>query len=134
MECVPSEVAKAVTEAVKIPVIGIGAGPHTSGQVLVYHDLLGLMHHPHHEKHVPSFCKKYAQIGTDMHNALLAYKEEVHNSVFPTEEHNPYKMSVEEQGKFSDLLAEDAEQRKTEAAKIQKRLREADEYEVVKLY
>jgi 3-methyl-2-oxobutanoate hydroxymethyltransferase len=127
-------VAKAVTEAVNIPVIGIGAGPHVSGQVLVYHDLLGLMHHPHHEKHVPSFCKKYAAIGTEMHNALLAYKDEVHSAVFPTEEHNPYKMSAEEQAKFAELLAEDAQDRSTEAVKIKKKLREADEYEVVKLY
>ena len=47
VECVPAIVGRAVTEAVKIPVVGIGAGPHTTGQVLVYHDLLGIMHHPH---------------------------------------------------------------------------------------
>jgi 3-methyl-2-oxobutanoate hydroxymethyltransferase len=134
IECVPSAVAKAVTEAVNIPVIGIGAGPHTSGQVLVYHDLLGLQQHPHHEKHVPSFCKRYAQIGTDIHDALLAYKDEVHASQFPTEEHNPYKMSAEEQDKFKTLLAEDADMRGAEAITIKKKLREADEYEVVRLY
>lgn len=134
VECVPSAVAKAITEAVTIPVIGIGAGPHTSGQVLVYHDLLGLQHHPHHEKHVPSFCKKYAQIGTDIHRALVSYKEEVHSAAFPTEEHNPYKMSAEEQGKFRDLLAEGADKRAVEAGTMQKKIREADEYEVVKLY
>ena len=50
IEFVPSIVAKAVTDAVKIPTIGIGAGPHTTGQVLVYHDLLGVEHHPHFEK------------------------------------------------------------------------------------
>jgi 3-methyl-2-oxobutanoate hydroxymethyltransferase len=134
IECVPSAVAKAVTEAVNIPVIGIGAGPHTSGQVLVYHDLLGLQQHPHHEKHVPSFCKRYAHIGTDIHDALLAYKDEVHAGQFPTEEHNPYKMSGEEQDKFKTFLAEDAEKRGAEATTIKKKLREADEYEVVKLY
>lgn len=134
IECVPSAVAKAVTEAVNIPVIGIGAGPHTSGQVLVYHDLLGLMHHPHHEKHVPSFCKRYAQLGTQMHDALVQYKNEVHGAAFPTEEFNPYKMSAEEQAKFADLLAEDASDRGTESVQIKKKHREADEYEVVKLY
>ena len=134
IECVPSAVAKAVTEAVNIPVIGIGAGPHTSGQVLVYHDLLGLMHHPHHEKHVPSFCKRYAQLGAQMHDALVQYRNEVHDSAFPTEEFNPYKMSAEEQAKFADLLAVDASDRGTESVQIKKKLREADEYEVVKLY
>ena len=49
-----------------MPTIGIGAGPHTSGQVLVYHDLLGMMHHPHHAQHVPSFCKRYATVGENI--------------------------------------------------------------------
>lgn len=134
IECVPSAVAKAVTEAVNIPVIGIGAGPHTSGQVLVYHDLLGLQQHPHHEKHVPSFCKRYAAIGNEIHHALRAYKDEVHAGQFPTEEHNPYKMSDAEKTKFEALLAEDADKRSAESKTIGKKLREADEYEVVKLY
>jgi len=134
VECVPSPVGKAVTEALQIPVIGIGAGPHTSGQVLVYHDMLGLMHHPHHEKHVPSFCKRYAAVGSDMHNALLAYKHEVHASDFPTEAFNPYKMSAKEEEAFSKMLSEDAENRKAKSVEIKKKLVDADEYEVVKLY
>lgn len=77
IECVPAVVARAVTEALKIPTIGIGAGPHTTGQVLVYHDLLGVDHHPHFEKHVPSFCKKYARLGLDINEALVRYKAEV---------------------------------------------------------
>jgi ketopantoate hydroxymethyltransferase len=87
VECVPAAVAKIVTESVKIPVIGIGAGPYTTGQVLVYHDLLGVMHHPHHEKHVPAFCKRYARLGEDIHKALTQYKEEVHNGDFPTDQY-----------------------------------------------
>jgi 3-methyl-2-oxobutanoate hydroxymethyltransferase len=83
---VPSAVAKVVTESVRIPVIGIGAGPYTTGQVLVYHDLLGVMHHPHHEKHVPAFCKRYARLGEDIHKALTQYKEEVHSGDFPTDQ------------------------------------------------
>jgi len=134
IECVPSIVAKAVTDAVKIPVIGIGAGPHTSGQVLVYHDLLGLQHHPHYEKHVPSFCKRYAMLGKEIHNALLQYRSEVLNGEFPNEEYSPYKMSKEEIEKFTTLLNVDKKERENEAEVIGKKLRDADEYEVTKLY
>ena len=134
IECVPSIVAKAVTDAVKIPVIGIGAGPHTSGQVLVYHDLLGLQHHPHYEKHVPSFCKRYAMLGKEIHNPLLQYRSEVLNGEFPNEEYSPYKMSKEEIDKFTTLLNVDKKERENEAEVIGKKLRDADEYEVTKLY
>lgn len=57
MECVPPQVAQAVTDKLKVPTIGIGAGPHVSGQVLVYHDLLGMMTHPHHAAVTPKFVK-----------------------------------------------------------------------------
>lgn len=135
MECVPAIVAKKVTEALQIPVIGIGAGPHTSGQVLVYHDLLGVMHHPHHQKHVPSFCKQYAQLGHYIHSALCQYKEDVYSSSFPTEsEYSPYKMSAEEEEKFLLNLQTDDNDRKEKSVTIVKKLIEADEYEVAKLY
>lgn len=58
LECIPAMVAVAVTSALDIPTIGIGAGPGTSGQVLVYHDLLGMTSHPHHAKVTPKFCKQ----------------------------------------------------------------------------
>mmetsp|Transcript_12151 Transcript_12151/g.20303 ORF Transcript_12151/g.20303 Transcript_12151/m.20303 type:complete len:269 (+) Transcript_12151:366-1172(+) len=134
VECVPSAVGKAVTDALQVPVIGIGAGPGTSGQVLVYHDLLGLMHHPHHEKHVPSFCKHYATVGENMHNALVNYRNEVHQQQFPSEEYSPYKMSSKEERLFLDMLAADEEDRKEKSVEIKKKLVEADEYEIVKLY
>ncbi len=63
LECIPGPIAAAITAALKIPTIGIGAGPSCSGQVLVYHDLLGMMSHPHHAKVTPKFCKQYAQVG-----------------------------------------------------------------------
>lgn len=134
IECVPAIVAKAVTEAVKIPVIGIGAGPHTTGQVLVYHDLLGIDHHPHFEKHVPAFCKRYMLVGGEIHNALVQYRSDVHDGSFPTAEYSPYKMSEEETSKFERLMALDEHARGRQSEKIAKKLREADEYEVTKLY
>jgi 3-methyl-2-oxobutanoate hydroxymethyltransferase len=62
VECVPEVVAKAMTERLDIPVIGIGAGAHCDGQVLVYHDLLGMMQHHHHATFTPQFCKQYAKV------------------------------------------------------------------------
>lgn len=126
--------AKAVTEAVTIPVIGIGAGHHTTGHVLVYHDLLGVMHHPHHEKHVPSFCKRYAKLGEQIHDALVQYRTEVLDGSFPSEQYSPYKMSQNELEKFEKLMAIDAAAREKTAIDIDKKLREADEYEITKLY
>jgi len=134
IECVPALVAKAVTDALKIPVIGIGAGPHTSGQVLVYHDLLGVNHHPHFEKHVPSFCKKYAKLGGNIHEALMQYRQEVHDGAFPTEQYSPYKMSAEEESMFLNMLQRDAKARSEASEAVGKKLREADEYDVTKLY
>ena len=134
MECCPPVVGKAVTDAVRIPVIGIGAGPDTSGQVLVYHDLLGLMSHPHHEKYVPSFCKKYADLGININKALLEYNAEVKSGAFPSKEYCPYKMPPEEEQKFASLLVQDSTQRDLEAVQVDKKLTEADEYAVIKLY
>ncbi|KAF3573580.1 hypothetical protein F2Q69_00062378 [Brassica cretica] len=101
LECVPPPVAAAATSALHIPTIGIGAGPFCSGQVqflhffevLVYHDLLGMMQHPHHAKVTPKFCKQYAQVGEVINKALLEYKEEVSKHSFPGPSHSPYKIS-----------------------------------------
>jgi 3-methyl-2-oxobutanoate hydroxymethyltransferase len=93
LECVPPPVAAAATSALNIPTIGIGAGPFCSGQVLVYHDLLGMMQHPHHAKVTPKFCKQYAQVGEVINKALLEYKEEVSKHLFPGPSHSPYKIS-----------------------------------------
>lgn len=102
--------------------------------MLVYHDLLGIMHHPHHEKHVPSFCKRYAKLGGEIHTAMVQYRTEVIDGTFPTDEFSPYKMSAEETKKFINLMEFDEELRFKYSEDVAKKLREADEYEVTKLY
>jgi 3-methyl-2-oxobutanoate hydroxymethyltransferase len=82
IECVPSDVAARITEAVKIPTIGIGAGPHCDGQVLVTPDLLGLFNELR-----PRFVKQYADLGREATRAAEAYCREVREGVFPAEEH-----------------------------------------------
>ena len=83
LECLPGNVAGAITETLEIPTIGIGAGGETSGQVLVFHDMLGMSSHPHHEQFVPKFCKRYAQVGHAIQEGLLQFKEEVEAGEFP---------------------------------------------------
>lgn len=82
LECIPYQLAKQVTEAVAIPVIGIGAGSETDGQVLVYHDTIKYGSH-----HLPKFVRSYAEAGEVMKNGLSAYVEEVKSGAFPAEEH-----------------------------------------------
>lgn len=82
IECVPEPVAKMITEALCIPTIGIGAGAHTDGQVLVWHDLLGL-----HTDVKPKFIKQYMQSKHTLLSAINAYVEEVQNLDFPALEH-----------------------------------------------
>jgi len=112
LECVPGPIAAAITKSVGIPTIGIGAGPSTSGQVLVYHDLLGMMSHPHHVKVAPKFCKSYAQVGKDIQVALQQYREEVTSRQFPSPQYTPYRIPKQE----VDLLATALRKRGSEAA------------------
>ncbi|MBA0852625.1 hypothetical protein Goshw_007738 [Gossypium schwendimanii] len=104
LECVPAPVAAAATSALQIPTIGIGAGTFCSGQVLVYHDLLGMLQHPHHAKVTPKFCKQFARVGDVINKALLEYKEEVTNGSFPGPSHTPYKMNPKDVNGFSKEL------------------------------
>ena len=67
----------------EIPVIGIGAGPHTDGQVLVFHDLLGI-----YGGHTPKFVKRYAEVRDEMVDGVRAYAEEVRGHRFPDAEHS----------------------------------------------
>ena len=78
LEMVPPNLAKRISKALKIPVIGIGAGPHCDGQVLVTHDLVGL-----YPKPVPSFVKQYAQLGKQFKEAVSTFIWEVHSGKFP---------------------------------------------------
>ncbi|EIT86617.1 3-methyl-2-oxobutanoate hydroxymethyltransferase [Fictibacillus macauensis ZFHKF-1] len=90
LECVPHQVTKLVTEALTIPVIGIGAGQEADGQVLVYHDLLSYGFH-----HVPKFVKQYATVSHDMVRGLKQFHEEVKAAHFPQSEHS-FTMKDEE--------------------------------------
>lgn len=78
LEMIPSEAAKAITESVSIPTIGIGAGPHCDGQVLVSYDALGLF-----DEFVPSFVKHYAKLGDEVVRAAAEYAAEVRDGRFP---------------------------------------------------
>jgi len=82
IECVPQHVAKTITEALLIPTIGIGAGAHTDGQVLVWHDLLGLQ-----TQFKPKFIKQYVQSKNALLSAINAYVEDVQHLHFPALEH-----------------------------------------------
>lgn len=106
LECVPRTVAAAVTAALSVPTIGIGAGDACSGQVLVYHDLLGFMQHPHHAKVTPKFCKQYANVGASITNALAMFREDVEKGEFPgpTMKYSPYKISVDESRELAARL------------------------------
>ncbi len=83
LECVPAELARVVTEAVAIPTIGIGSGPHCDGQVLVLHDLLGWSFGPRFK-----FVKEYGNVRGAVTGALGEYCREVREGAFPTEEHS----------------------------------------------
>jgi 3-methyl-2-oxobutanoate hydroxymethyltransferase len=98
LEAVPAPVAARITQTLSIPTIGIGAGPECDGQVLVYHDLLGLT-----EGHLPRFVKRYANLSREIRDALEAYAAEVRSGAFPGEEHT-YEMSTDELELFEASL------------------------------
>ncbi|CEP68936.1 Ketopantoate hydroxymethyltransferase [Moorella glycerini] len=83
LECVPAELARRITAELPVPTIGIGAGPDCDGQVLVYHDLLGLF-----DRFQPKFVKRYVNLGEAIVKALADYREEVRQGKFPGEEHS----------------------------------------------
>lgn len=85
LECVPESLGEEVTNSIKIPTIGIGAGRYCDGQILVIHDLLGLF-----DRYVPKFAKQYLRLRDDIRNALISFRQDVKQGNFPQEE-NVYK-------------------------------------------
>jgi 3-methyl-2-oxobutanoate hydroxymethyltransferase len=100
LEAVPAPVAETVTEALAVPTIGIGAGGGCDGQVLVWHDMLGL-----YEGRAPRFVKRYAELGAEIVEALGRYAEEVRTGAFPEEQHT-YAIPAEELETFRALASE----------------------------
>jgi 3-methyl-2-oxobutanoate hydroxymethyltransferase len=80
LESMPRELAARITEKLHIPTIGIGAGPHCDGQILVFHDLVGLT-----QGHKPKFVRHYADLGSEVSRAVAAYCEDVRNGGFPSD-------------------------------------------------
>ena len=92
LECVPSELAQLITERISIPTIGIGAGIHCDGQVLVYHDLLGL-----YEGLKPKFVRRYAQIGNDIQAAIERYLADVREGRFPDDATEAFHVTLDDE-------------------------------------
>ncbi|HEY2323242.1 MAG TPA: 3-methyl-2-oxobutanoate hydroxymethyltransferase [Thermoanaerobaculia bacterium] len=91
LECVPAELAVFITERLTIPTIGIGAGVRCDGQVLVYHDVLGL-----YDGHTPKFVRKYAHAAADLQNALTQFLGDVRDGSFPNDAESFHGASEEE--------------------------------------
>jgi 3-methyl-2-oxobutanoate hydroxymethyltransferase len=101
-EAVPAAITEALMPRLEVPVIGIGAGAATDGQVLVFHDLLGI-----YNGHVPRFVKRYAEVGEAMVAGVRGYAEEVRARRFPDKEHT-YSVEADELAAFERYLDQDS--------------------------
>jgi 3-methyl-2-oxobutanoate hydroxymethyltransferase len=101
-EAIPAGVTEALMERLAVPVIGIGAGPATDGQVLVFHDLLGI-----YAGHTPRFVRRYAEVRKLMIKGVTAYTEDVRNRRFPDDEHS-YSIAPEELAEFKRYLTDES--------------------------
>ncbi|WP_227765242.1 3-methyl-2-oxobutanoate hydroxymethyltransferase [Zhaonella formicivorans] len=99
VEAVPSAVGKAITERANIPILGIGAGPYTHGQLVIYADMIGL-----YDNFTPKFVKKYADVNEIITNAFKEYAKDVREGIFPVDGEHTYKMKEEEVEEFFKLL------------------------------
>jgi 3-methyl-2-oxobutanoate hydroxymethyltransferase len=97
-EAVPAPIAARVSEALHVPTIGIGAGAGTDGQVLVWHDMLGM-----YPGHTPRFVKRYADIAGEIGDAVAQYAAEVRAGLFPDDRHT-YGISPEELAQFEEEI------------------------------
>ena len=98
-EAIPAAVADELMERLHVPVIGIGAGPGTDGQVLVFHDLLGI-----YDGMAPRFAKRYADLKAQMVAGVAEYAAEVRSHAFPAAEHT-YSIDDEELASFREGIA-----------------------------
>jgi len=94
LEAIPAPIAKRITERLTVPTIGIGAGVHCDGQVLVVHDMLGLF-----DRFTPKFAKRYVNLSELILKAFESYKEEVSKGAFPTDQHS-FHIDEKELGKL----------------------------------
>lgn len=101
VEGVPTAVGKAITERAGIPILGIGAGSGTHGQLLIYADMVGL-----YDNFTPKFVKKYANVGEVLTGAFAEYVKEVREGKFPVDAEHTYKMPDEEIAALAKQLAE----------------------------
>lgn len=102
VEGVPAAVGKAITERAGIPILGIGAGSFTHGQLLIYADMVGF-----YDNFTPKFVKKYAQVGDILTTAFREYAQEVREGNFPVNAEHTYKMQEEEIQELNKLLTGD---------------------------
>jgi 3-methyl-2-oxobutanoate hydroxymethyltransferase len=98
-EAVPSELTAAIMPQIEVPVIGIGAGPAADGQVLVFHDLLGI-----YDGHVGRYVKRYGDVRQAMIDGVTAFAADVRDRRYPEPEHG-YQMAPDEVARLKDLLA-----------------------------
>lgn len=101
VEGVPAVVGKAITEKLNIPVLGIGAGSYTDGQLLIYADMVG-----YYDDFTPKFVKKYADVGGELLKGFTAYCEEVRSGAFPNDSKHAYVIADEEAAELEKLLKE----------------------------
>ena len=101
VEGVPAVVGKAITEKLSIPVLGIGAGSYTDGQLLIYADMVG-----YYDDFTPKFVKKYADVGGELLKGFTAYCEEVRSGAFPDDSKDAYVIADEEAAELEKLLKE----------------------------
>jgi len=90
LELIPDEVAASISRALRIPTIGIGAGPRCDGEVQVFHDLLGLG-----KPSIPRHARQYAALGAAVQDALRCYVEDVRAGRFPAEENTVHEADLE---------------------------------------